>query len=136
MSPEYDISVKLRDKLLRKPLNLAFTESQLEEESKEFHFGVYDLENSLLGCLSFKPIDPFTLKMRQVAIAEEQQGKGIGKFLVLESEKWASQNNYKLIVLHARDTAESFYTKLHYQKEGKPFVEVNIPHIVMKKNLT
>ena len=135
MSPEYDSCVRLRDKLLRRPLQLEFTETQLEAEIDEFHFGVFDLENNLLGCLSFKPVNTTTLKMRQVAIDEEQQGKGIGTFIVMESEKWARANNYKHIELHARDTAVSFYSKLKYQKAGNMFVEVNIPHWAMRKSL-
>ena len=94
------------------------------------------LRPPLLGCLSFKPINLTTLKMRQVAIEDELQGKGIGKFLVNESEKWAKANQYQIIELHARDTAVPFYSKLNYQTIGEMFLEVNIPHWVMKKNVT
>jgi predicted GNAT family N-acyltransferase len=136
MSPEYDLCVRLRYKLLRKPLELEFTELQLEEEKNEFHFAAFNLESDLLGCLIFKQIDLKTLKMRQVAIEVNLQGQGIGQFLVHESEKWARLNGYELIVLHARDTAAPFYTKLNYVKEGELFEEVNIPHWFMKKNIT
>lgn len=136
MSPEYDLCIRLRDKLLRKPLNLEFTEKQLEDECKEFHFGVFNHSNQLLACLSFKPLNSYTLKMRQVAVDDEFQGKGIGKFLVGESEKWALRNNFSQIELHARDIAVPFYLSLNYQRQGEMFEEVGIPHWSMKKMLT
>ena len=135
MSPEYDLCVRLRQKLLRKPLKLEFTESQLEDEINEFHFGVFDFENNLLGCLTLKPVNATTVKMRQVSIDDKLQGKGIGKYLVIESEKWAQLNQYTIMELHARDTAVTFYKKLNYQTKGKMFVEVSIQHWVMYKDL-
>jgi N-acetylglutamate synthase-like GNAT family acetyltransferase len=127
--------VRLRDKILRKPLRLEFTEEQLEEESSEFHFGVYDIHDQLLGCLSFKPLVSNTIKMRQVAIDDVFQNSGIGSFLVESAEQWAVNHQYEWIDLHARDTAVSFYTKLNYQLYGEPFIEVNIPHRSMRKKL-
>lgn len=135
MSPEYDLCIRLRNKLLREPLRLEFTETQLEEESTEFHFGVFDTQYHLLGCLSFKHINADTLKMRQVAVDDVLQNKGIGTYLVMESEKWARDHHYTNIELHARDTAVFFYTKLNYQLIGEPFTEVNIPHRLMIKKL-
>jgi predicted GNAT family N-acyltransferase len=39
------------------------------------------------------------------------------------------------VVLHARETAVSFYKKLGYTKEGNVFEEVGIPHWKMTKPL-
>lgn len=135
MSPEYDLCIKLRQRLLRKPLNLEFTESQLESESAEFHFAVFNDENILLGCLSFKILDNTRLKMRQVAIDEQFQNSGIGSLLVKEAEKWALENHYTEIHLHARESAVNFYRNLGYQIYGEQFEEVTIPHWFMKKIL-
>jgi len=40
------------------------------------------------------------------------------------------------MLLHARETAVSFYTELGYEVFGEPFVEVTVPHRKMRKTLT
>lgn len=135
MSPEYDECIKLRYEILRVPLNLEFDKDQLEKEFDHFHFGLYDSELNLLGCLVFEKKSEEVLKMRQVAISTPFQNKGLGKILVKRSEQWALDHNFKLIELHARDIAVPFYNSLDYICEGEPFVEVSIKHYKMLKKL-
>lgn len=134
-SPEYDEAVALRNKILRIPLGLEFTEEQLEKEWNEFHFVLKDQHDTLLACLIFKPVDSEILKMRQVTVDDKLQSKGIGSLLVKESELWAQQKAYRKIELHARDTAVEFYLKLGYEVSGPEFKEVGIPHRKMVKAL-
>jgi len=133
-SPEYRDEVELRDKILRKPLGLSFTEEQLKAEIEEYHLGAY-LSGKLIGCLLFKPLDNKTVKMRQVAVDETIQGKGVGKKLVEFSEKFAFEKGYLEIILNARDTAVPFYLKSGYEVVGEMFIEVTIPHYKMRKLL-
>jgi predicted GNAT family N-acyltransferase len=55
--------------------------------------------------------------------------------MVQFSEKWANQNGYKIIDLHARKNVVPFYEKLGYHVEGDEFLEVGIPHLRMIKQL-
>ncbi|MBK9108055.1 MAG: GNAT family N-acetyltransferase [Saprospiraceae bacterium] len=135
LSPAYEEAVQLRYSVLRKPLKLEFSTQQLEEEYDQFHFGVYDQNHLLWACLIFKIHDSQTLQMRQVAVDEFAQGQGIGTFMVHESEKWAKIMGFEKIILHARDIAKPFYEKLNYLADGPPFVELNIHHYNMFKNL-
>lgn len=135
LSPEYDASIQLRDRILRQPLQLQFTIDQLEGEYNQFHFGVYDIHQNLHACLSLNKKDSDTLQMRQVAVDSQLQNKGIGSFMVLESERWARSQGFKKIILHARDTAKPFYEKLGYQVDGAAFTELNIIHFNMYKIL-
>lgn len=135
MSPEYDDCIRLRNEILRIPLNLEYDCNQLEAEFDQFHFGLYDADFSLLGCLVFERLSKEVIKMRQVAIDVNYQRKGLGKILVRASESWAIDHNYKLIELHARDVAVPFYSSLGYFCEGQPFIEVNIKHHKMIKKL-
>jgi predicted GNAT family N-acyltransferase len=81
------------------------------------------------------PVDENTLKLRQMAVADEWQKNGIGKLLVRNAEELARQKGYKEMVLHARITAQDFYRGLGYEPSGEVFTEVTIPHIFMKKAL-
>lgn len=129
---EHKKEIELRYKVLRQPLGLNYTQEQLAAEKDEFHFAAFDGEK-LIGCLLMKAIDNKEIKMRQVAIDEMYQGKGVGKALVLYSEKFAVENGFSLITLHARKTAVPFYEKLGYKIVGDEFTEVTLPHFKMKK---
>lgn len=129
---EHKKEIELRYKVLRQPLGLNYTQEQLDAEKDESHFAAFDGE-ILVGCLLMKAIDNKEIKMRQVAVDEDYQGKGVGKSLVLFSENFASENSFSLITLHARKTAVPFYEKLGYKIVGDEFTEVTIPHFKMKK---
>lgn len=133
-SVEYALTIALRDRVLRHPLGLYFTPKQLEEEKNEFHLSAWQ-GNELLGCLVLKPVDMYVVKMRQVAVTPQAQGKGIGKMLVDWSETFAREHLFTTMQLHARDTAVPFYLQLGYETFGDPFTEVSIPHRSMQKQL-
>jgi predicted GNAT family N-acyltransferase len=89
----------------------------------------------LLGCLSLLVADDASWKMRQVAVAEAVQGKGVGNTLVEASENLARLAGVNSMVLHARETAVPFYLTLGYATVGERFEEVGIPHFKMQKVL-
>ncbi len=130
---EYEKEIDLRYKVLRQPLGLTYTQEQLDAEKDEFHFAAFDGER-LVGCLLMKAIDKDEIKMRQVAVDESYQGKGVGKALVLFSEKFAAKKGFTVITLHARKTAVPFYEKLGYEIVGDEFIEVTLPHFKMKRD--
>jgi len=134
-TPLYDASVQLRDIILRKPLNLTFTPEQLASEYDSFHFAYMDDEYQMLGCLVMKPVDPRTVRMRQVAVSASYQRKGVGTALVYFVERWAVERGFDRIILHARGLAIPFYDKLNYIKKDKPFYEVGIEHFKMEKEV-
>lgn len=125
-------SILLRDALLRKPLGLEFTKKELEEEFDQTHIVALE-EGGVVGVLLLKPITPTEVKMRQVAVLEEKQGKGIGKKMVSFAESFSRQLGFKKIALHARKEPVQFYLGLDYLVVGDEFEEVGIPHFRMEK---
>lgn len=134
-TPAFDEALALRDRILRQPLGLQFTEEQIASEWDSLHLGLYHISGILLGCLTLKPVAPGIWKMRQVAIEATWQGRGLGKQLVEYAENVLIHRRAERIELHARDTAVVFYQNLGYEVYGKPFKEVGIPHRAMKKDL-
>jgi predicted GNAT family N-acyltransferase len=130
----YALSIALRFDILRKPLGLHFTAEQLIIEDREFHIA-YIEEGKVLGCLILVPKENGVIKMRQVAVAENQQGKGIGKKMVIFSETIAKEKGFTIMDLNARKTAVPFYLSLKYTIVGEEFEEVTIPHLRMVKEL-
>jgi predicted GNAT family N-acyltransferase len=60
---------------------------------------------------------------------------GLGKDMVDFAEQIAIHMHYSTMELHARIESASFYDSLLYTRIGNEFIEVNIPHIKMYKNL-
>lgn len=135
-SPEFDDAVRLRYEVLRRPLGLEYTAEQLAAEYDQRHLAAYLDSGELVGYLNLTPVDGSTVKMRQVAVAPQSQGKGVGKALVRASEALALRLGFSRITLHARETAVPFYLSLGYTVAGQQFEEVTIPHYRMEKSLT
>lgn len=135
-TPEFDEALKLRFEVLRKPLNMEFNADDIAAEYDSFHIGCYTHPGVLMAVLTLKPVNDKIVKMRQVAVDPQTQSKGLGTFLVKESEKFALDQGFETIELHARDTAVEFYKKSGYTSKGEIFKEVGIDHVFMFKNLT
>jgi predicted GNAT family N-acyltransferase len=133
-SKEYKMMVELRNEILRKPLGLSFTTDELDREREDILIGAFDDEKILACCLLTK-IDANTCKLRQMAVQNSQQGKGIGATLMNFAENIARDRGYGIMAMHARKSAAGFYEKLGYQVASDEFEEVTIPHYIMHKNL-
>ena len=133
-SVAYEESIALRYQILRKPLGLSFDPVELAGEKDSFHLALRK-GDELVACLVLKPLDERCIKMRQLAVRESSQGKGCGRELVNYAESFVRERGYAEIVLHARETARGFYWKLGYVAEGDFFIEVGLPHLLMRKML-
>jgi len=131
---EYEQMVKLRDDILRKPLGLTFTPDELEKEKNNLLMAAYE-DDQMLGCCMLVEEEPETVRLRQMAVLNDLQGKGIGKALMQFAENLARDRGYRRITMHARKNALGFYEKMGYKKIGKEFEEITIPHYVMEKEL-
>jgi predicted GNAT family N-acyltransferase len=131
---EYQQMVNLRNELLRKPLGLRLEPAELEKEKEDMLMGAFE-DEKLLGCCLLTRVDNDTIRLRQMAVANSLQGKGVGRALMIFSENLARDRGYKKLIMHARKTALGFYEKLGYSVSGDEFEEVTIPHYVMGKTL-
>jgi N-acetylglutamate synthase-like GNAT family acetyltransferase len=131
---EYLQMVHLRNEILRKPLGLSFDKEELEKEKEDILMGAFE-DDRLLGCCLMSRMDAVTIRLRQMAVPNNMQGKGIGRALMIFAENIARDLGYRKLCMHARTTAVGFYQKLGYSINGEEFMEVTIPHYVMEKSL-
>lgn len=131
-SPDYRLALDLRYRILRKPLGLQFTEAELKRDEKGTHFGLF-VDGKITACLTLIKIDAGIMQMRQVAVEDDAQGRGLGKMLSMAAEEYALDKGCTIIFCHARKTAVPFYEKLGYHIVSEEFIEINIPHFVMEK---
>jgi predicted GNAT family N-acyltransferase len=134
-SKEYQQMVNLRYNILRKPLGLNFTQEELDKEKQNVLIGAFE-DDQLLGCcMLVKEENRKMMRLRQVAVPNNQQGKGIGRALMAFAENISRDLGYSRIMMHARKTAIPFFEKLGYKVTSEPFDEITIQHHIMEKEL-
>ena len=133
-SKEYQQMVKLREDILRKPLGFTFSPAELEAERDNMLIAAFE-DDRILGCCMLVEESPGVVRLRQMAVLNDLQGKGIGRALMQFAENIARDHGYKTIMMHARKHAVGFYEKVGYKTRGSEFTEVSIPHLVMEKQL-
>ena len=133
-SDEYQKMVDLRYEILRKPLGLKFSDDELEKEKEDILIGAFD-DEKLLACCLITREKGNTCRLRQMAVQNNMQGKGIGATMMNFAENVARDRGFRTMSMHARKTAIGFYEKLGYKVDGDEFQEVTIPHFVMLKVL-
>lgn len=133
-SPEYLQVWLLREEILRKPIGLSLKDEDLSDDAKDIII-IATHHDKVIGCLMLHPKDTDIIKFRQMAVYNEWQGKGIGAMLINAAEHVSEMEGYKHIVLHARITAQDFYSKLGYDTTSSVFTEVGIDHVVMERSL-
>jgi N-acetylglutamate synthase-like GNAT family acetyltransferase len=132
---EYKQMIRLRKEILRKPLHLTFEADELDNEINDILIAAFD-EEKMLGCCILTRIDDRVVRLRQMAVQNNLQGKGIGASMMNFAENLARDSGYKKLMMHARKTAVGFYEKLGYKVSGHEFIEVSLPHYIMSKKLS
>jgi len=133
-SLQYEQMVALRDKVLRKPLGLSFTTEELAKDSNDILLGCFE-GIEMIACLIITQLPNQTYKLRQMAVDESRQNKGIGREIIQFAETIVIENKVQLIELNARKVAVEFYLKINYKIVGDIFFEVGIEHLRMEKSL-
>jgi N-acetylglutamate synthase-like GNAT family acetyltransferase len=133
-TPDYQQMLNLRYEILRKPLGLQFKPEELESEKDAILIAAFE-DEKMLGCCFLTKVDNETVRLRQMAVQNNLQGKGIGASLMNFAENIARDRGYKTMLMHARKTTVQFFEKQGYKVEGNEFIQLTIPHCAMKKKL-
>ena len=133
--PGWHAMVALRHRVLRAPLGLRFTDADLAAEADQRHVALW-LGDTLAGTVLLLPPDPSgSAKLRQMAIDPALTGRGLGTLLLRHAEAELLRLGATEARLSARATATGFYARLGYIPEGAPYVEVTLPHRLMRHRL-
>lgn len=98
------------------------------------HFIVYIDENPI-GAGRIREINKGIAKVERVCILQEFRGKHLGSLIMEELEKYARSENMTKIVLNAQSYAVPFYEKLGYAVTSPEFMDADIPHRAMEKEI-
>lgn len=106
-----------------------------ELENQTLHVVGYEGEQA---CCTARLYEKETgiIKVQRVAVLSSQRGKGYGRELMNAIEDIAkSEFHAHTLILDAQDHAIPFYEKSHFTVFGGPFLDANIPHHHMKKEI-
>jgi len=132
--PEYELTVALRDRVLRQPIGLRFTAEQLAAESNCIHIAAA-AGDRMVACCIISPKQNGWFQIRQVAVDFDFQRLGFGRQLIEFAHGQIVLAGGTKVFCHSRDVAIPFYGKLGYQPLGEYFEEISIQHIRMEKQL-
>lgn len=125
----------LRWHVLRRPWGQPEGSEKDSQEDTTWHRAVF-IDDSLVGVSRLQLNSPEEGQIRYMAIADNQQGKGLGRLLVVALEKIARENGARYIKLDARENARGFYLSLGYEVVGDSYLLFGeIQHYLMQKNL-
>jgi predicted N-acetyltransferase YhbS len=131
---EYTQVWQLREDVLRKPIGMSLKNEDLSGDADDLIFIALH-KGDVVGCLMLHHVNDTTIKLRQMAVGQNWQGRNIGRMLVGAAERHSAAAGYHTVVLHARMVAAGFYDRLGYTPMGDQFTEVGMPHVVMQKYL-
>jgi predicted GNAT family N-acyltransferase len=75
------------------------------------------------------------VKIERLAVRKAYRGKGIGKDMFAFVLNHINELGYKKIKLHAQAYLVKFYEDFGFTKHGEKFLEVNIEHYAMEKEI-
>ncbi|WP_111656657.1 GNAT family N-acetyltransferase [Isoalcanivorax indicus] len=101
-----------------------------DEES--VHFIALDEQHNAIGCIRLLPSG----QISRLSVLEQHRNQGIGKALLIAAEEEARARDMREIFLHAQTHATSFYENCGFSVTGGIFVEADIPHRQMFKELS
>ena len=132
---EYDAEKALRNRVLRAPLGLALSETDVRGEENQTHVVAVDECGNVVGCVLIVPPVEGIARVRQMAVEGAFRGKGIGAGLMAQAEVAARAFSAGKLTMHARLSARGFYERLGYRAVSDVFMQVTLPHIAMEKVL-
>lgn len=98
------------------------------------HFVVY-LNNDPIGAGRIRETDTGIGKVERVCVLPDYRGLHLGKLIMQALENHGAEQGYKKIVLNAQSHALRFYENIGYVATSPEFMDADIPHRAMEKNI-
>lgn len=133
-SVDYIEMVELRNTILLEPIGLPYFDDAFEQDEESLFCGCYE-RGDLIACCVLTQLEKGLVRLRQMAVAEECQRRGIGSLLLTFAESVAKENGFMEMTLHAQRKVENFYLVNGYHFNGEEFIEAGVVHILMNKIL-
>ena len=105
-----------------------------EHDATAIHFIVNDGEKTI-ATARLREIEPKIGKVERVCVLGSYRGKRLGVLIMKIVEQYAKNIDFKTLKLNAQSYAVPFYEKLDYVVTSPEFMDADIPHRAMEKQL-
>ena len=78
-------------------------------------------------------LEDSTARIGRMAVDLSHRRRGVGGLILRFLEEEAKSQGATEYALHAQEYVKSFYAAHGYAEHGEPFLEVDIPHVEMRK---
>lgn len=106
-----------------------------EYDDTASHFVVYEKE-APIGAGRIRETSPGVGKVERVCILPKYRGLHLGKLIMKTLEDHGIEQDFKKIVLNAQTQVISFYESIGYSITSPEFMDADIPHRAMEKELS
>jgi GNAT superfamily N-acetyltransferase len=125
----------LRYRILRQPWKQPLGSERNEGDESGMHFALFE-DEKIKAIARLDQSAQFECQVRFVAVESFMQGRGYGRLIMEACERVACERGDTKIILHAREVALNFYTKLDYKLiEKSHLLFGEIQHYLMEKEL-
>jgi predicted GNAT family N-acyltransferase len=135
MSTIYLDAVRIRNHVFMQEQGVPLDIEIDQNEALCVHFVLYLDDGQAAATCRLLPLQDGKMKLQRMAVEKVFRGQDYGRLLIQEAEKFAHSHGYHTITLGAQVTAVGFYEKLGYQKYGDLFLDANIEHYAMSKEV-
>ncbi|WP_298235944.1 GNAT family N-acetyltransferase [uncultured Azohydromonas sp.] len=95
------------------------------------HAVVFNATGQPVGTGRLLPLSDGVMKLGRLAVLRSWRGHGIGQALLQALLEAARGQGAREVMLHAQQSAASFYLEAGFEPRGEEFMEAGIPHLEM-----
>ena len=110
-------------------------EEEFDEHDDSAVHAIATMDGRAVGTGRMFKVSPSEAYIGRMAVDQDYRRFGVGGQILLFLEKQACEAAVTKVNLHAQTYVKSFYENMGYVSQGKPFLEVDIEHVLMTKEL-
>ena len=100
------------------------------------HVVVFDEQGRCVGTGRIVRIDARTAQVGRMAVAKDVRKNGVGALVLDALERMAAMRGLTDVLVASQLPAEAFYAKRGFARQGEPFADQGVPHVMMKKTIS
>ena len=107
-----------------------------ENDNVAKHIVIYEDEKAIATCRVYWDDEVSCYHVGRIAVLKPHRGKGLGIKIVTEAEKLIKELGSNEVFISGQVRVAEFYkNKLGYTQYGESYLEENVPHVALKKNI-
>ncbi len=132
--PELDSAMQVRFRVFVSEQGVP-PEEELDEADASAIHAIVLVNGQVVGTGRLLLEDGDQARIGRMAVEMQWRRQGIGSQVLAFLEDTARAEGTQRVTLHAQEYVKNFYAAHGYREHGATFLEANIPHVEMRKDL-